>query len=116
MFVRAHAASNCRAGASVWARNSTSLENVVINKLYIMIHLGRMPRLIMTSMGGFLSRERIFLADWVAWGAKGFNLNSQRTRFSNLQLFVRISASDAVLDLLDREQGRGLLVVLLNMC
>ena len=34
-------------------------------------HLGRMPRLIMTSIGGFLSLLRIFLADWVACSCRG---------------------------------------------
>merc|ERR1719412_456835 len=52
MLVRAQADSNWRLGASKWARNSTSR--------------GRMPRLIITSMGGFLSRDKIFRAACVA--------------------------------------------------
>ena len=48
MLVRAQADSNWRLGASKWARNSTSR--------------GRIPRLIITSMGGFLSLDKIFLA------------------------------------------------------
>ena len=85
-------------------------------------NLGKIPRLIITSIGGFLSRLKIFRADWVAWEkiqwsgwkkkkASKHTKKGAKFRQINLKLLVTIWTLDAILYLFDGEQGR-LLVLL----
>ena len=85
-------------------------------------YLGRMPRLIITSMGGFLSLLRIFLADCVACtqGYQCYKIQFKTGSISkselvnlraNLKLLVAILALNSILYFLNGEQRR-LLVLL----
>ena len=80
IFVNAQADSNWSIVLSLWPRNSTSLQRkkVVGHQTCTLclglnphnkkrVNLGKIPRLIITSMGGFRSLLRIFLADCVAY-------------------------------------------------